>query len=336
MNDQANAILASIQAATNTKVASDLQGRNETRVDETGMNKNGNIIFEGQIVNRTEAQRIMTEREITARGTALFDVQDLVQDQIAANHARLVLRRNILWAINARIIGSLRDVLFGMRETAIQTGSVDNWNEFIADVSVAESASQYADDLGYAHYGSRISKARALISVAQNWYDLADKDARASRAKLDAPSLIEMIHAPQQFDKSVADKMAMAVRLSMEDEFTEEEIAESEKFAVTKAHNDHLNRNAMNKEVGPVLERLYLVAKDGMDAEPVHFWQLPVETQASLIEAVQRSAKKLPMQLAKMNSVDTIELAMAVPQLKRLGKKLDEVLNSDKYAGVGV
>jgi hypothetical protein len=335
MNEQAIAVLASIQAATNSKVKTDLAERIEDRVDETGMNKNGNIIFEGQIMHRDEVAQLMDKREITARASALFDVQDVIQDQVVANHARLVLRRNILWAINARIIGSLRDVLIGMGKTAVETGNIDNWNEFMSGISAAESSSQYAEDLGYAHYGSQMSKARALIDIAQTWTDHAARDAKAAREKLDAPNLIEMMASPQDMDTAKADKMAIAVRLQMEDEFTEDEIKESEQFARKKAVNDHLRRQALNKEQAPILERLYHVALEGMTrVEPVQFWQLPIETQASLTESVIRSAKKLPEQLAKMNSVDIIELSMAVPQLKRLVKKLDAVLESDKFAGV--
>lgn len=336
MNEQANAVLAQIQAKTNDKVKADLADRIEDRVDETGMNKNGKIIFEGQIMHRDDVAKLMDEREIAARGTALFDVQDLIQDQIVANHARLVLRRNILWAVNARIIGTLRDVLIGMGKTAVETGTIDNWNEFISGLSASEDSWQYAEDLGYAHYGSQMSKARALISVAQTWYDHATRDAKACRQKLDAPSIVEMMSSVQEMDGAVADKLAIAVRLQMEGEFTDEEIAESEAFARKKAVADHLRRQAMNKEQAPILERLYHVALEGISRDdPVQFYQLPLEAQASLVESVIRSAKKLPQQLAKMSSVDVIELSMAVPQLKRLTKKLDEILASEKFAGVG-
>ena len=300
-------------------------------IDGTGVATNGKVIFEGVIMERSEVAKIVDAREIEARKSSLFDVQDKIQDIVVANHARLVLRRNILWSINARIIGALRDVVFGMRESSLQGGGIDSWNDWLADLADSEANAEYAEGLGYASYGSGMNKARALISVAQGWYDAADRDARATRTKLDAPSIVEMMSLPTPFDQSVADKMALAVRLQMDgDEFTEEEIVAAEKFAVDKAKQDHLDRQALNKELGPVLEKLYVQAKSTA-REHVEFWQLPYDQQAGLIEAVVRSAKKLPVQLAKMRGVDLVEMALAVPQLKKLEKALLVVLQDNRF-----
>ena len=299
-------------------------------VDGTGVAANGKVIFEGVIMERSEVAKIVDEREIAARKSSLFDVQDKIQDVVVANHARLVLRRNILWSINARIIGALRDVVFGMRESSLQGGGIDSWNDWLADLADSEVNAEYAEGLGYAQYGSGMNKVRALISVAQAWYDAADRDARATRTKLDAPSILEMMSMPTPFDQSVADKMALAVRLQMEDDSTEEEILAAEKFAVDKCKQDHLDRQALNKELGPILEKLYVQAKSTA-REAVEFWQLPYDQQAGLIEAVVRSAKKLPVQLAKMRGVDLVEMALAVPQLKKLEKALLVTLQDNRF-----
>lgn len=299
-------------------------------IDCTGVAKDGKVIFEGEIMDRADVAKIVDERDIAARKSALFDVQDTIQDTVVANSARLVLRRNIMWSINARIIGALRDVVFGMRESSLQGGGIDSWNDWLADLAESEVNTQFAEGLGYAQYGTGMNKARALISVAQTWYDAADRDARATRTKLEAPNIFEMMQQPTPFDQSVADKMALAVRLQMEGESTEEEILVAEKFAVDKCKNDHLARQALNKELGPILEKLYVQAKAGSH-DDVQFWQLPYDQQAGLIEAVVRSAKKLPTQLAKMRGVDMIEMALAVPQLKKLEKALLTVLQDNRF-----
>jgi hypothetical protein len=297
---------------------------------EAGMPVDGRVVYDGMVTTREDALRRHDEAIITARKSAYYDPQDSIDEFLAQGPARMRLRSNLTWGLGYRVIGALRDVVYRMGEHARETGHVDKFNSFISGLADAKNSADYAETMGYAHYGSGITKACALYTVYSQWRELAIKEYGIARVKLradDLPSLEKLADQPPVVDPSETEKMVLATRLMLEGEDAEV-VDEAVRLVFRKAEEEHLNKIATNKSMAPVLKSLISELRE---IEGFAFHELDINTQGTLINSTLVSAKKIPTQLAKMRSVSTLDMVTAIPQLRRLQAKLEDVLSDSRF-----
>lgn len=298
-------------------------------VDVSGVNKQGKVIFEGNILSRDKVAHIVNERALEGRKSALFDLQDTIEDHLPCNQVRLRLRTNLVWGLSYRVVGAIRDVLFRMNEHARETGVVNGWNEFYAQLSEAESGANYAETMGYDAYGSGMNKAAALIGLLAEWRELAIKDAKALRSKLELPELYDLVSEAPTYDPSEANKMVLVTRLMLEGE-PQAVIDEAVKMALDKCMEEHKQKVLNTVAMSPHMERL-LTEVTGRVPKHVTFSDMPIDVQGRLIEGAVNSVKKLPQQMTKMRSVTTMDMVTAFPMIKRIEAKLNDVLADPRF-----
>lgn len=298
-------------------------------IDTTGVAKDGKVIFKGNVVSREDAARIVDERLLAGRKSALFDLQDVIEDNLPCNQVRLRLRSNLLWSLSYRIVGAVRDVLFRMNEHARETGTIAGWNEFYAQLSEAKSSTEYAEQMGYTGYSSGIGKVHALLGLYQVWREHTIKDAHQLRAKIDTPELIDLVSEPPQYDPSEANKMVLITRLMLEGE-SPEVIEEAVKLTLAKCQEDHKQKVLNTVAMAPHMERVLTECAVGAP-DRLEFFNLPIELQGSIIDSALRTVKKVPQQMAKMRSVSTTDMVVAFPMIKRIEVKLNDVLADPRF-----
>lgn len=302
-------------------------------IDQTGMAKDGKVLFEGQAMKREDVARIVDNRLLAGRKAANFDPQDAIEDGMPLGPVRLRLRTNILWSLAYKVIGATRDVLFRMNEFARETGTIDGWNEFYAQLSEAESSAAYAEQMGYAHYGSGLAKARALMSLYAQWRELAIKDAKMLRTKNTLPEIYSLVNEAPQYDPSELEKALYVVREVMKGQ-SEDVIAKALIQVEAKVKAEHTARVEQAKAMAPHLMHLLAIVADGAEGEHVRFPELPIEVQGSIIESVANSAKRLPDQLVKMRSVSMIDMVTSLPLIEGLKGVLLDALNDPRFETV--
>lgn len=299
-------------------------------IDMTGVAKDGKVLFEGNAMKREDVARIVDERLLAGRKSANFDVQDAIEDALPIGNIRLRLRTNILWGLAYKVIGATRDVLFRMNEEARELGNINGWNEFYAQLSEAESAAVYAEQMGYSHYGSGMAKARALLSLYSQWREIAIKEAKALRIKNTLPEIHALVNEAPQYDPSEMEKALAVTRIVMAGQ-SEEVLAKALTQVTDKVRADHKARVEQAKAMAPHLEHLLTIASEGAESEHIRFNDLPIEVQGQIIESVANSVGKIPDQLIKMRSVSMIDMVTALPLVQELRNKLLDVLSDPRF-----
>lgn len=298
-------------------------------IDQTGMAKDGKVLFEGQAMKREDVAKLVDERLLAGRKAANFDPQDAIEDSMPLGPVRLRLRTNILWSLAYKVIGATRDVLFRMNEFARETGTIDGWNEFYAQLSEAESSAAYAEQMGYAHHGSGLAKARALMSLYAQWRELATKDAKMLRVKNTLPEIYALVNEAPQYDPSELEKALYVVREVLKGQ-SEEVIAKAIVQVEAKVKAEHTVRVEQAKAMAPHLMSLLTIVASAED-EHVQFSELPIEVQGGVIESVANSVKRLPDQLVKMRSVSMIDMVTSLPLIEGLKSVLLDTLNDPRF-----
>lgn len=313
------------------------------------------VIFEGNVMDRTEAAALVDARIIASRKAAMFDVQDTIQDYMSLSRARQRLRSNILFGLRYRIVNAAKNIFFGMNAAARETGHMDNFNEFLAELDAAEQAAQYAEELGYAEFGVGMRKIKALLSIYEQWGRAAYADAEAlGLGTWSCPTLRDAIHEePQQMPDALERELAI-VRIEYDEMYGETTMGRIHS-AVLRGETDHgdLDKEAfegwkevvrlarestlanydakvgMAHKVAPYVERIIVEA--GRVPEQVEFFQLAPQTQQALIESVDRAAAKLPDQLKNDRYISTSDLLMHCVEIRKLRRKLAEVLSDPRF-----
>ena len=297
---------------------------------DNGALPEGKVMYDGKVITREEAVRLNDEAVAQSRKSAYYDVQDTIDEFMAQGPAKVRLRSNIVWGMGYRVIGALRDVIYRMGEHARETNSVDGFNSFLSGLANAKISADYAEDLGYAHYGAGITKACALYTIYNQWREQAIKEYGIARYKLrgdDLPFLFDLADAPPSYDPSEAEKMVVATRMMLEGE-DQAVIDEAVALVFEKAQEDHKMRVLNNANMAPALKALISELRE---IEGFHFHDLPIDVQGTLITSVLTSSRKIPNQLAKMKSVSTLDMVTAIPQLRRLQAKLEDVLSDSRF-----
>ena len=295
---------------------------------DNGAIPEGKVMFDGEIMTRAEALARHDEAVVLARKSAYFDIMDCVDDYLPAGQARLALRSNTLYGMAYRVVNAARDVMYRMEEHARETGHVDKFNDFLSNLSVAETSAAYAETMGFAHHGAGMAKLRALWSVYNAWAELVGKDARAVRAKAQLPDVFKIAATPPRYDTSEEEKMIAAVKI-MNADASPEVMAKCLELTVEKCRANHKRKVENTIVTAPHIERILI---EGANHDVMPFYELPIEVQAAVLESTVRSAEKLPEALARNSRVSVIDMVTAVPAVDRLAKKLLDVLDDPRFA----
>lgn len=294
---------------------------------ELGALPEGKVIYEGNIVTRTEALAKHEASVVLARKSAYFDIMDAVEDHLPPGQARLALRSNMLYGMAYRVVNAARDVMYRMEEHARETGHVDKFNDFLSSLSVAENSAEYAETMGFAHHGSGMAKLRAMFSLYNSWVELVGKDARAVRAKARLLNIFEIAATPPKYDTSEEEKMVAAVQI-MNADASPEVMAKCLELTMQKCRTNHKRKVETTIMTAPHIER---ILHEGSNYETIHFFELPIEVQEAIIDSTLRSIEKLPEGLARNSRVSVIDMVTAVPMLDKLSKRLLEVLEDPRF-----
>lgn len=314
------------------------------------------VIFEGKIMDRTAVAEIVDSRIVEGRKSAYFDVQDAIHDYLECTSARQRLLSNILYGLRYRIVGTAKQIFYGMNAAARGVGHIDNFNEFLCDLDTAENSASYAEQLGYAEFGTGMHKLKALLSTFDQWRRAAYADAESlGMTKYQASDLREAIYEAPQLDNDALAKALIMPRLELEEVYgknamdrihnlvmqmqprpadVSEEAFEVYKEIVTnvrkKVAAEHEDDIKHAIDIAPYVERI--IDEAGRVPEDVSFHQLPLDLQAALIESVDRAATKIPDQLSKDRRVSTTDMAIACVALRKLRARLNEVLRDPRFA----
>ena len=304
-------------------------------IASTNTGSTNKVILGGVVRNRDEALAEIDAQIIENRGITYYDPQDDIESCIASGHVRARLRANIVWSIKARVAGAIRNVVYSMNEHARDTGHIDNLNEFCQSMADAHSSAEYAETLGYAHHGSGMARISALMHIARDWEEHAERDARANGIRYQTKELSTFLVDKPVFDgESLAKDLALQMFMleaELERKPDAEEIESVTKLTTQAHQRRHESRLKAHGEILPLCMQVLTEAQSRY-VESVGFWDLPIDDQRALIEAVQRSAPKVPAQLTGDRKVTIVELTMGYTAMKRLGARLIEVLDNSKFA----
>lgn len=298
---------------------------------DNGALPQGKVIYDGKIMTREEAIKLNDDAVAISRIPAFLDLQDLIDDEISTGPVRMKLRTNLTWGAAYRVINAARDLVYDMSSHATNSGHVDRFNDFVVAMNDAESAAQYAYDLGYDDYASGIRKLEAMYSLYNQWRGTAIHDYTITRAKVrnnDFPDLLMLCDSPRQSStkNDPVAKLVAATEIMLEGE--DKEVIEKA-VSVTRlaAENKKKAQAANDRSIAPIMKRIISTLPNA----DVKFHELPLDTQASLLEALARSCGNLPEQLATMSSVSVTDVIVAMPQLRRLTKRVETILSDARF-----
>lgn len=340
----------------NETQAAEILAREVAEQLDQGIVPQGKVIFEGKIMERTAVAEIVDNRILEGRKSAYFDIQDTIQDYLGAGPARQRLRSNICFGLRYRVVAAARNVFWGMHQATREASTIDQFNEFLADLDIAENNAEYAHQLGYDEFGTGLLKVKALATIFNEWRNAARADAEAlNMLNYSAPDLYEVLEDVQEPQADELSRHLMMARLEFDDEYgatamvainnavmsakpcpkdcdKDVFVAWSELVEVTRKRieHDHKERVAVAKAIAPYLQTI--IDEAMRVPEPIAFYQLDMQTQQALIEAVDRAAAKIPDQLARDRRIPTSDMAMACVALRKLRARLGEVLRDPRFA----
>lgn len=296
----------------------------------------GKVIFEGNVRDRTEVAAELDKRQIINHGTAYLDPQDIISDTLPSSAARAAFTSSIVWTITGKIVNATTNVYYSMRDAAKAVGNIDNHNEFAAAIAEKQANEQFVKGLGYDEYAQGLSAIGAYDALRQQWISVAESAGRSAGVKFTPPELMDsrgskgMMEQPPQFDDATWEKEKFAVRfVGQATGLTEDEIGATLVGAKKRQADEYASRVKAHSAIVPALRAIYHAATTS--TKDIHFWQLSIDQQRSLLESIQRSAVKAQQSWVTRRDIPITDYIMALPQLKMLVARLEEVLTSSKF-----
>lgn len=296
-------------------------------IDATGIAKDGKVIYQGKIMTRTEAAKEI-DRESTKRhnlGVATFDPLIAIDDTMLPDMARVMLKRNLVYGSLYRIVNAARSLIYELQG--------ENGMPLKDFCTLLESGIDAESIFGSAAYSSGIHRVAALIALAKAWKADYLREIRIHNIRDNMPSLEDVINEPPRMSEVELTKMVSAAKIVAEEaQCTDEEIAQAEAMARQK-YAEELKFKINMHEVMKGAIKLVIDTAMQLDIQ-VEFYELPVETQAQVLESIIKSIDKLPQQLVKNPRVNVGEMVMAVGTLKKLKHTICKVLEDPRFATV--
>jgi hypothetical protein len=275
----------------------------------------------------------MNARDIAAKGIAYFDPLDLIEEGVTNKTARALLHRSMLWSVQARLANKLRGMYFGIRTEARNTGSIDAFNEFRSHLMDAEGGEDFVRDLGYATFSEDLSMVRALHSLMGEYHSVAEQSAKAAGERGPLPQLEEVMSKPMPVDADQQKKMIMAVTMMLTEAGEDVAVVKAAEQSVRMKMAAEAKANAADLAAAlPSLRAIHTFATSRGQSTGIAFHQLPIEMQVQMLNGLRISIGKCPDWMAMRRSVSVTDFALAVPELRRLGVALDEVLEAPRFA----
>lgn len=252
-----------------------------------------------------------------------FDPIDFIRSNIHSEEAQKSIFRSMSWYIDMALINEVRSLFFKIFTDLKDGGSFQDYDEFLASMTVEEAREANLVEQGFNNSGSILTM-RMLTILREDWHDAAYINQR--HEKLSIPVLIrsEKVQVPSIMSKT-------KLRAIAEDE-CDGETAE----AVTEFYNDLLLRETTladqrfesAKARVPVLVHMYEFIENTSILQTADFCDLPTAVRHRLVTGMKKVVGDAMLALATNRKVSVLEFAGARKELRLAIAQLDVLLAS--------
>jgi len=267
------------------------------------------------------------------QGSAYFDPMDAVQNAIITPSFLHSVMSSLCWYADIAYTRAVRDVFWTAFKAHVDTGGVDDANEFVARMAEREFAERVTHEQGF-EPSSGPTLVRQLAQLRLGWYTelnippaevptlddllLNEKPARVSAMSL---SRLEILA-----DALVPDDTKPENKLDIKKEIVAT-LVERENLQARFAH-------ANRQRVNPVLSMISgFCERTDLDNE-VQFHQLPDVTQKRLIQAVPSIVNNTILRMSRDRKMSTVEFVACSLEAKAVLKLFNGVLAQPRWMRV--
>jgi hypothetical protein len=303
---------------------------------ELDANPEGKIIFEGSITTREQASATLTAREAAGHGTSYFDLIEVLNDKLTQPMLRARVLSSMAWMLDMNVINTGRSLFYDVHKEATESGTIDNFADFLSKMCELQAGEAFAEGLGYELNTGRLASLSLMLRLRQTWHDKAESAAANARIKYE-PKSFEVLMASekvQTVDTLTREKLSALVDATYEGEnASTEEIAQAQALLLNQQAARNVQIHESRQLVAPAILRIIDNADfHGKAIESAEFWQLALDTQIRLIGAARRAVERTLSDLASYKTITTLEYVGMIKECKAMTRELDAVLTTGKYA----
>ena len=208
------------------------------------------VNYNGEFMSRLAMQALADEADEeractpVTTGIEYFDPQQLIEDKLTNQTAIAVLRSSMSWITGARVIGTARNIFFGMHQSAIEAGTtmggIDAYAEFTNAIRESWANGEALEDMGLAPDTGNMEALRKMIGLHRNWSMQALQSNIMAGLRYEEPNLDEMTSSPMPIDALAQEKELTVIRLEAEaDGISPEQLEADIKLAKEKFIRDY-------------------------------------------------------------------------------------------------
>lgn len=254
-----------------------------------------------------------------------FDPIEFVRTYVTTEKARHHVLSSMAWYIDITTLNVLRTLFFSVFQSMQAGGTIDHYNDFLADMNAAESRERNLVEQGFMETEG-VGTLRRLFLLRQTWHDAALVNPRHQMPSLDTLLLNEKPQLPNALTKE-------KLRILAEDE------AEGDAAVAEEIFNELVHRETMQAMDRLDASRARVPAMIGMAGfieatsteQEADFNDLPITTRKRLLQGTVSALGQATSRMTTDRSVNAIEFLAIRKELKAATAALNEVLMSDLY-----
>lgn len=257
-------------------------------------------------------------------GTAYYDPMEHVGNLIKTPSLLKAVQSSLCWYADVTYVRELRSLFWAMYEGQVETGGIDNYNDFANAMAEREFNEYVTSQQGFdSNSGPTVLRQLARLRAA--WYD----DNLNSEAKM--PSLPDLLtnEKPARINADQTKRLDILAKAMADGD------AEMEKVLLTSLIEKEQSRAAFShtqrQRVNPCLELIdaFITRTDIGDGAQFH--ELPMPIQKRLVENTVAVLNNSILQMSRDRKMDLLEFGAATIEASKAIKAVKAVLEQPRF-----
>jgi hypothetical protein len=269
------------------------------------------------------------------QGVSYFDLIETLQSLLAHEMLKARVLSSMAWGLDTAAINVARNVFWTAHAEATETGSIDDFNNFVNKFKEMRANENYVEDLGFELNSGPIQSLALMVKLSQGWHDAA-MGAAANAGMRYTPKTFEVLlntEKPQAVKADTIVKLNMIVDSMYEDDADADpkEIQDAKDRLAEMQRMRAIDQHDSRQRITPAVLRVIDYATyHGSSADS--FWQLPIDLQARLINQAISAIERSITDLAGYSKITAVEYIGIIKEAKAAIKQLNETVKHGKFA----
>lgn len=284
--------------------------------------------LQGKPIMTSTLKTALSEAGVVHTRHAYFDIVEFLNEKLEHEQLRSNVTSSMAWFVDTMAINAARTMFYRDYKDSDGDGSREAYDAFLEgflnSIDLDKSGSEFTDGV-----------ARDIVNLlgfSPQMHDIASAAAAATGRDYQPKSMQDLLASekPQMVDALTRAKLAQIAKFVEEDDDGKSDAkAEEEmlRMLINKTELNNKDRHAARQQINPVilglLEKAEVHATDG-----IQFHELDRKLQERLVTQAINSLRQTTERLASYKTIETIEYALILKNVKSVTKELNEVLKN--------